>query len=110
MHREKYDLGAAPGISQVARDVDPAHLPHRNIEDHDVGSELEVLSDDNSAVGYGADDFVALLFFEHLAKMVENRRIIVAEEYGGALHGPFFMSRGVQITQSNLRNDGIRTW
>jgi hypothetical protein len=107
VHCEKYDLGTAPGISQVARDIDPAHLSHGNIEDDHVGSELEVLAHDNSAVGYGADDLVALLFVEHLANMVENGRIIVAEKYGALHAGPLF-----ELTRQNLdavvRGDAIR--
>jgi hypothetical protein len=78
MNAKKDDLRVASRISQLMSDIDSAHLSHGNIEDDNIGSEPEVLADDSSPVGYGGDDPVAFFFFEHLADMVENDRIIIA--------------------------------
>lgn len=93
VHGEKDDLGVASRISQLVGDIDPAQLPKGNIQNDDIWSEPEVLADNNSPVGYGSNDLIAFLLFEHFANMIEDARIVVTNEYGCSLHKPFFESR-----------------
>lgn len=73
-----------------------------------VRSEPEVLADNSSPVGYSPHDLVASFFFEHLSDMVENGKIVIAEQYGCTLHKSFLEGclRGIAPERPSRRGCG----
>jgi len=79
---KKNNSSGASRVDESSCYVDAAELPHRDVEDNDIGPEAEIFAQNSVSVADGTDHIVLLVSPEQLTDMIHDNRVIIRKKYG----------------------------